>query len=81
MDLGKSYSVKRSAAGYVLKLFVFLISCCFPKKIAVALLPCDLEYVLACNAICQGVLLPFLLGEMKAHKEEEVEHMVDKKNK
>jgi hypothetical protein len=50
------------------------------KQSVVALSTCEVEYISACHAACQGVWLQSLLLEMHLHRNEEFELMIDNKS-
>jgi hypothetical protein len=70
----------RSTMGYVFRLFDSPISSSSKKQSVVALSTCEVEYISACHAACQGVWLQSLLLEMHLHRNEEFELMIDNKS-
>ncbi|XP_019418504.1 PREDICTED: uncharacterized protein LOC109329279 [Lupinus angustifolius] len=71
---------KRCTSGYTFFVHGAPISWSSKKQEVVALSTCEVEYIAACNATCQGLWLTSLMAELKCGEDMKIELRVDNKS-
>ena len=71
---------RRSTSGFVFLLSGAPISWSSRKQDVIALSTCEAEYVVVCNASCQGLWLLSLLVELKCDSFKKIELQIDSKS-
>lgn len=79
-DLAGDIDDRKSTSGSIFLLGTNLVTCVSQKQRVVALSSCEAEYIASANAVCQGIWLSRLLGEMLGIQAPKVKLLVDNKS-
>ncbi|CAL0332983.1 unnamed protein product [Lupinus luteus] len=79
-DWGGDKEDRRSTSAYTFFFCDAPISWSSKKQEVVALSTCEAEYIVACNAACQGKWLTSLLSELKVEEDMKIELRIDNKS-